>query len=289
MIPIAVIFLVIFWASAFIGIKIALEGLTPGHLSLLRFLIASATLLPILIVLKARLLPKIKDVPYFFMLGALGISIYHTALNFGEVGVSAGAAALILATVPALSAILARFILKDTLPLLAWFGITISFCGVVLISIGDSAGFGLNSYALLIMLSAVVAAFANVLQKPMFKDYKAIEVSAYMTWAGTSLLLIFLPNLASDVMTAGWRPLLATIYIGIFSAAIANTLFTLILSKIPVSQATSYLYAIPVTSLVIAWFVLGEVPSQLTVLGGAIALIGIVIVNEARKNAKQAS
>lgn len=181
MIVTAVIFLVIFWASAFIGIKIALEGLTPGHLSLLRFLIASVTLLPVLLALKARLLPKAKDIPYFFMLGALGISIYHTALNFGEVRVSAGAAALILATVPALSAILARFILKDRLPLLAWVGIIISFCGVVLISIGDSAGFGLNIYAGLIMVSAVVAAFANVLQKPMFKDYKVIEVTAYMT------------------------------------------------------------------------------------------------------------
>lgn len=234
--------------------------------------------------MKARLLPKAKDIPYFFMLGALGISIYHTALNFGEVQVSAGAAALILATVPALSAIFARFILKDKLPLLAWFGIIISFCGVVLISIGDSASFGLNGYAMLIMLAAVVAAFANVLQKPMFKEYKAIEVSAYMTWAGTSLLLIFLPNLGADVSSAGWRPLLATIYIGIFSAAIANALFTYILSKIPVSQATSYLYAIPVTSLLIAWLVLGEIPSQLTALGGAIALIGIVIVNEARKN-----
>lgn len=286
MIIIAVIFLVFFWASAFIGIKIALEGLTPGHLSVLRFLIASGTLFPVLLVFKARLIPKTKDIPYFFMLGALGISIYHTALNFGEVQVSAGAAALILATVPALSAILARFILKDRLPVLAWVGIVISFLGVVLISIGDSASFGLNIYALLIMLSAVVAAFANVLQKPMFKDYKAIEVSAYMTWTGTLLLLIFLPQLPADIATAGWRPLLATAYIGIFSAAIANALFTFILSKIPVGQATSYLYAIPVTSLIIAWIVLGEIPSQLTAVGGAIALIGIVIVNEARKNSK---
>ncbi len=289
MIIVAVIFLVIFWASAFIGIKIALEGLTPGHLSLLRFLIASATLLPVLLVIKARLIPKPKDIPYFFMLGALGISIYHTALNFGELGVSAGAAALILATVPALSAILARFILKDRLPVLAWFGIVISFFGVVLIAIGDSASFGLNVFALLVMVSAVVAAFANVLQKPMFKHYSAIEVSAYMTWSGTLLLLIFLPGLSADIATATMRPLLATIYIGVFSAAIANALFTYILSKIPVGQATSYLYAIPVTSLVIAWLVLGEIPSQLTALGGAIALVGIVIVNEARKSSNRAS
>ncbi len=289
MIIVAVIFLVIFWASAFIGIKIALEGLTPGHLSLLRFLIASATLLPVLLIMKARLIPKPKDIPYFFMLGALGISIYHTALNFGELGVSAGAAALILATVPALSAILARFILKDRLPVLAWFGIVISFFGVVLIAIGDSASFGLNVFALLVMVSAVVAAFANVLQKPMFKHYSAIEVSAYMTWSGTLLLLIFLPGLSADIATATMRPLLATIYIGVFSAAIANALFTYILSKIPVGQATSYLYAIPVTSLVIAWLVLGEIPSQLTALGGAIALVGIVIVNEARKSSNRAS
>ena len=191
--------LAVFWGSAFPLIKVGLGDFSAGHLTLARFLVASACFVPYLYFTKRRLFPKLRDVPYFFLLGFLGITVYHTALNFGELHVSAGAASLIIATAPAMSAILAYFMLSDKLPLMGWVGTSISFFGVFLIVLGDEAGLSINPYALLILLSAVVTAFFVVLQKPMFGRYKSAEVSAFATWAGTVPLLVFWPGFVGEV------------------------------------------------------------------------------------------
>lgn len=275
--------LAVLWGSAFPGIKLGLEGLSAGHLTLLRHLVASLCFVPYLTYTRRRLLPQKRDLPFFFLLGLLGYFIYHTALNFGELHVSAGAASLIIATAPAFTAIVAYFLLEDRLSVLGWLGIAVSFAGVVLIVVGEDASVGFNLYALLILVSAVVTAFHAVLQKPLFKRYKPVEVTAFATWAGTLPMLIFLPGLAADVATAGVTPLLATVYIGVVPSATAYTLYAYALSQAPVTLVAAFLYMVPVFSLLFSWLLLHEVPGVLTLLGGGIAIFGIVLINRTRR------
>lgn len=232
---------------------------------------------------RKRLWPERKDILYFFLVGFLGITIYHLALNYGELHVSAGAASLIIATAPAITAVVAFFMLKDRLPLLGWLGFLVSFTGVLLIVLGDSAALRLNPYALLVLLSALVTAFFTVLQKPLFARYRAVEVIAFSTWAGTLPLLVFLPGFSADVADAGASALLATVYIGVFPAAVAYAQFSYAISKLPVTLATTFLYAVPVFSLFFSWLLLGEMPSLLMLAGGVVALSGIAIVSYAKR------
>ncbi len=281
--------LALLWGSAFPGIKLGLSGLSAPHLTLLRFLVASLCFVVYLAITKKRLSPERRDLPTFLLAGVLGITIYHLALNYGEVHVSAGAASLIIATAPALTAIVAFFTLGDRLPLLGWAGIGVSFAGVILIVSGDSAGLGLNPFALLILVSALATAFFAVLQKPLFARYRAVEVTAFCAWAGTLPLLVFLPGFFADVAGAGAVPLAATVYIGVFPAAIAYAQFSYAISKLPVSLATTFLYAVPVFSLGFAWLLLGEVPSPMTILGGVVALSGIGLVTYAKQRDQRAA
>src|SRR5690606_9318479 len=149
------------------------------HFTLLRHLVASLTFLPLLLLFKARLLPQRRDVPYFLLLGAIGFLVYHLALNYGEQGVSAGAASLIIATAPAITAILAALLAGDRLPVAGWLGSAVSFLGVVVIVLADGSEVlanGLSLYALFVVIAAVATSFFAVLQRRMFARYRPIEV-----------------------------------------------------------------------------------------------------------------
>lgn len=104
---------IVLWGSAFPGIRVGLEAYTPEHLTLLRLLIASFALFILAIISKMRL-PELKDIPVIFILGGLGFTVYHIALNYGEQSVSAGPASLIVSvTTPIFTAILACIFFRE--------------------------------------------------------------------------------------------------------------------------------------------------------------------------------
>ena len=274
----ALVGLVTLWASAFPVIKLGLEGLSVLHLTLLRHLVASLCFLPFLALTRQRIFPQRRDVIPFVLLGSVGIGIYHITLNAGELRVSAGATSLIIGAAPAITALLARFFLNDRLPLLGWIGSLISFAGITLIVLGDSAAVGFDPYALLVVISALAAATYFVWQKPFFSRYRATEVTAFATWGGTLPMLAFLPGMVGDIADAG-TSVVAAAYLGVFPSAVAYTLLAFALSRTAVTVTSAYLYAVPVLALIFSWWLLGEVPSLLTLIGGAIAIGGIVLVN----------
>lgn len=281
----AVLAVAVLWGSAFPLIKVGLDGLSVFHLTLARHLVASFAFVPFLLLTGRRMWPERRDVGYFLMLGATGIFTYHLCLNAGELRVSAGATSLIIAAAPAITALLARLITGEKLPFVAWLGSLTSFAGVVLIVLGDSREVAFDPFAGFVLLSAIATSTYFVLQQRMFRRYAAVEVTAFVTWGGTLPMLAFLPGLFGDLATAGSEALLATGYIGLFPSAVAYSLFAFALSRAPVTQVTTFLYTVPLFSLLLSWWFLGEVPSELTVLGGLVVIAGIVVVNRARRAA----
>ena len=269
----------IMWATSFPIIKIALESLSAGHLTLLRHVLASLSFLLLMLVKQNKLLPPKKDIPIFMGLGLLGYTIYHTTLNFGEINVSAGTASLIIASAPAFSTIIAYFLLKDKLRALAWLGVLVSFVGVTLIILGENNSFSINGYALLVLLAALSSSFYTVLQKPLFTRYSAIEVTAYATWAGTIPMFLFSSGLFTALQDVNFSSIAAVIYLGVVPSAIAYTLFAYAVANAKVSRVSSFMYLIPVLSLLFSWLLLSEVPSLISLVGGAIAITGIILVN----------
>jgi drug/metabolite transporter (DMT)-like permease len=102
-------------------------------------------------------------------------------------------------------------------------------------------------------------------------------------------MLIFLPGFFSNLASAEASAVWAGIYIGIFPSAVAYSLFAYAISKLPVTLVAAFLYSVPVFGLFFSWLLLGEVPSWLTLVGGLIAICGIVIVNQSKKMVRVSS
>ena len=266
------------WASAFPVIKLALQDFKAEHLSALRLIIGSL-LLCIIGIIKKVPLPHLKDIPFILLLGFCGFTVYHTSLSIGEYYVSAGIASLLVSTTPIFSALLAILFLKEKFSKFAWAGSIIAFLGVVLISIGN------ENKITVVVIGVILILFASlgesvyfVFQKRYLDKYGFIPFTIYTIVSGAIFMLFFLPSSYNEIQTASTTSLLTVLYLGIFPTVIPYFALAFTIQKIGVADATISLYLTPAVSILLAYVLLGEIPTLIVIGGGIITLIGVSMV-----------
>ncbi|MFE7316208.1 DMT family transporter [Streptomyces sp. NPDC057555] len=270
------------WASAFPAIRVALHGYGPAQLSLLRLAVAAVALAAVMPLAKVRR-PARRDLPRILVVGAAGMSAYQLLLNWGEVHVPAGTAALIVAVVPVISALLAASFLGERLSPAKILGSLVALAGTAVIAVtGGETGY--TTAAWVVLAAAVAQGVYHFAIKPLLSRYSGLEVAAHATWAGTALLLPFVPTTVRAVLDAPAGSTLAAVYLGLLPSAAGFVVWGYAVARLTVTAATAALYLVPVTALAVAFVWLGEEPRPVELLGGVVTLAGVALLNRRPRN-----
>ncbi|GAA2846443.1 threonine/homoserine efflux transporter RhtA [Aminobacter aminovorans] len=274
----AVVVTIFGWASSFPAIRAGLSAIDPIELGALRFAIAAVPSAIYLMILRPAL-PSLNELWRFAFGGAVFIALYTVLLNYGEMTVSAGAASFIINVNPIITAVLAMILLGERFPVLAWIGTFLSFAGIGIIALGEGQGLTFNTGALLILGSALCTSLASIVQKRLYSRHRPLTVSAWNMILGALFLAPALPNGLAQMSVAAAEPFWSVIYLGIVPSLIAYGSWSVALSRLPASRASNFMYCVPPVAVAIGFFWLGETPGLFGILGGALALAGVVLVN----------
>jgi len=277
---------IVFWALAFPLIKIGLEELSPVNLTIMRLLVVCIVFVSLLLV-KPKKFSKLqkRDIIPFFLLGFLGIVVYHLGLNYGEQYVSASASSVIIATIPIFVVILASIFLKEKITLKIVLGVILSILGVVIIyTVGRPNALLEVKYisgALTILLAAVMAAGYTVAGKKMLQRYSALSLTVYVCLLGSLGLIPFISSTLFEEVAAmslnGWG---VVIFLGLFPTVVGYVLWFVALEIKNASEISVFLYFVPVLSTIISYILFREAITWLFIFGGTLVILGLYVVNK---------
>ena len=273
----AMLFNIIAWGMSWVSVRTVLTELDAGQVGAMRYLIASAVMVPVWLY-RGRPLPDKSDLGLVTLLGLFGFCLYNLGINFGEKTVDAGTGSLLISFQPILVIVIGVLLRRETVSLVSWIGILISMVGVIMTAIGGSVGFTLNFGTILILGAALSSAIQTLINKTLTKRYHALDVTTWAIWIGTLGLLPFSHDLLGAWGHLSTNGLLHLVFLGVVPAALCYTLFAWVLTRVPIATAMSAVYAIPVFSLVFGWSMLGEQPTTLTLIGGAVTIVGVAWV-----------
>jgi drug/metabolite transporter (DMT)-like permease len=265
----------VLWGVSFLFGKWALEEMGPAHVTLLRFSLASAALLPY--ALLKGVWPRRRDLPLFLLAGFLTVPATFLVQFWGLSLTGATVAALIVGCGPPIVAFVACLFLGETLGKTGWWAVVASTLGVAL----AVASTGVSNDWLgdaLVLLSLLAVVGWVLLGKRLGDGYPAVPATAWILTFGTLTLapvaLVWegVPRL--DLTLLGWASILV---LGLGCSAATYALWNWGLTRVPASRAGVFLNLEPLVGALLGVLVLGEEWGPGTVVSGAL-IIGAALV-----------
>jgi drug/metabolite transporter (DMT)-like permease len=273
--------LCLLWSGAFAGIKVIVDsGMTGRDLTVVR----EAIVLPAFVFLLWRTgRPRDagrRGVILIAIGGMLGVGLYTLAVALSEQTAASGTTALLVASSPAFSLVLALMVGQETATAGRVGGIAAAMAGVGAVVYGTGQSVGADDLAgpAFALLAAVAWAGSAVVMKPALRPGSVVAATALANVAGiVALAPLVRPAAFSALGDFGPKEWLALIYLSFGCTLVGYLLFTEGLRLVPASVANTYLLAVPPLSVVIGAVALGESITVWIVAGAALIVTGIAL------------
>lgn len=278
-------FLSIGWGTSFYWVKIALEEVGPITMVAVRMLIGAATMALVAYFRRPERWPNRREWWALFWVALADFSLPLALTTWGQLYIDSGVAALLISTVPLFTVVVVYVFLRDERgnPT-QWLGVLIGFLGVfVLLSRDlalDAAGslFGFVSH----LLAAALYAVSTVILRSQLSKAPLVYQTLFAIVLGDLMIWPLALALESPItLPSSGLIWVAVIWQGLIASALATLVYYYLVHSVGPTRASMVAYLLPVVAVAMGVLLLNEAFDLQLVLGSALVLGSIAVVNRA--------
>jgi len=274
------------WGASFVATKRAVSEVSPATVVWARFGMGVLVLALAVVLRRQWALPPKRELPFFVLLGFLGVAFHQWLQANGLKTATATTSSWIVTTIPIFTALLGFLALRERLAPARMAGIALAAVGVlVVVSRGNPralwSGHEGTVGDLLVLGSAVNWAVFTVLSRSRIVSHPPARMMLWVMaigWAFTFPWLFAGPGVSelARPTPSGW---MALFFLGFVCSGLAYIGYYDALRVLPAARVAAFIYFQPLVTMAVA-VALGQehlVPAAL--LGGALILLGVALVN----------
>lgn len=285
------ILLGLIWGSAFVGIGIVVEKMSPWLSAALRLSIASVCLFIFVLIKKIPFLPHKSVRKKIWGLGILGIGLPFSLLFWGEQKVPAGLAGIINGSVPIWTSLFFMLKSKSRIESHVFMGVLIGFSGLVFIFFPVIWGPHTQTHAtalLAILCMALCYATSNFINAKVLTQTKGLQVETtifqqHLAACAFVWILSFFETWQIPAWNFGGREVwIALFYLGAVPSALAFLAYFTLLKEWGAIRTGAVTYLIPVSALVLDFIFKSEIPEWNAWVGIVLIFWGLLYIRKTR-------
>ncbi len=277
------------WAGSSLAAKIALHSIPPMTLAFARFALAALLMYGVALALKIDLRVARRDWGMFWAMGILGLALTYLLQYLGLRLTTVSNAALLHATETVFLSLLAFLFLREAMPKAKVAGIVVGLVGVYLIIANGwhlPAFSGLTQGNLLIALALAFEAASSIVGKGLVARYPIHSVVTYQMLSGAIALAPFSAYELTRLAAQGYAPALppaaalwSLAYLILPCTVFGYMVWFTVLDKREAGEMSIFLFIQPVAGAFLGAYFLGDRITTFTVLGAALVLLAVGLVN----------
>ena len=263
----------IIWGMGFVIAKAAMEHFSPILLMALRF-----TLTALCMIWFFRPDPKLFN--KLFWIAFVSAAIQYSLTFTGVSGIDASTAALLIQLEVPFAILLAAVVLGDKLTIRQGVGVSLAFCGAILI-VGEPKLANNMRYVLMVIGGGFAWSLGQIMIKMMGVSGGFSLISSVAVFAAPQLFIasyLLEDNQIDQITTASPAAWAAVVYLGMVMTALGYAMWYRLLGLYDVNMVMPFLLLLPVASVVGGYLFLDEILTTKIAIGGLLALAGVAII-----------
>lgn len=277
----------LFWGLSFIWSSLLLKYYQPVTIIFVRLIISAVFLFTIIHFFWHEEKIERKDYKLMFLSALFNPFLYFLGENYGLKFSTPTISAVIIATIPVFSPLIAYLSFREKLSPLNFIGIAISFGGVILMLITGNLSLAADVRGVLCLFGAVFAALLySVTLRKLTTKYSAMILIAYQNLIGIflflPLFLIFEYRSAVAVPLNG-EIISSMLLLAILASSVSFVFFAHSVKLLGISKTNIFSNLIPVFTAIFSYLLLSEAFSIQKITGIALVIGGVYLSERTKR------